>query len=326
MSTQFGTIVGRVVDPAGAPVPGATVAAIGAANLTRDIAAVTGSDGTFSLPGMLPGAYHVEARAGGTAGAQNVVVGPGAPIGVEIHFGGPRYDRDIMRVLGPEDPVRVTKCDQYPWRCICSLEILARDGSRSTGTGWLVAPRVVVTAGQCVFLHEAGGWASQVEVIPGRDGAQRPNGSAIATDLRSVPGWTQQHDFDYDYGAILLPADQRFGDRLGWFGFAPREDDALRQATLNIAGYPRGDGLDPTVEPGSQWYSRGTVRRVEARRVSCEIATWPDQAGSPVWEMTPNGERYAVAIHSWGTRYSNGGPRITREVFDDISRWVQEAA
>jgi V8-like Glu-specific endopeptidase len=231
---------------------------------------------------------------------------------------------DIMQVVAPDDRVRVTKCDQYPWRCICSLRILARNGAWSSGTGWLVGPRVVLTAGQCVYLHGAGGWAAQVEVIPGRDGDKRPNGSAMSAALRSSPGWTEQHDFDYDYGAILLPPDQRLGDSLGWFGYTPREDDEIRQATLNVAGYPREGGLD-AVE-GSQWFASGPARQVDRRQISYEISTSASQAGSPVWEMNANGERYGVAIHSWGTRLSNGATRITREVFDDIARWVQEAA
>ena len=231
--------------------------------------------------------------------------------------------RDNHAVVAADDRVRVTKNTQYPWRCICSLRIQARDGTWSTGTGWLASPRVVVTAGQCVYLHERGGWPAQVEVIPGRDGAARPFGAALAAAFRSVPEWTQRRDFGHDYGAILLAPDEAIAEPLGWFGYAPRDDAYLRAATLNLAGYPaEGAGA----EEGTLWFSRGRARQVEARQVGYEIGASASQAGSPVWEMTERGERYAVAIHSGSTRLGNGGTRITQDVFDQIARWVAETS
>ena len=328
MATRFGSIVGRVLGPGGAPVSGATVAAVGSLQPGRDIAAITSADGTFRFGSMRPGAYHVEARGrGGSMRSADVVVAPGSPAAVEIRLDDAAPD-EMLRptiIVAPDDRVRVTKNAEYPWRCICELRILARDGSRSTGTGWLVAPRVVVTAGQCVYRQDAGGWAAQVEVIPGRNGALRPFGSAVSSELRSVPEWTDHHDFEYDYGAILLPSDYRFGDALGWFGYTPRDDAYLREATLNIAGYPGEGGNGRDAEEGTQWFSHGIASQLDERRLSYGISTTSGQRGSPVWEMTPNGERYGVAIHSGGTRLGNGGTRITRPVYDQIARWVGQA-
>jgi V8-like Glu-specific endopeptidase len=233
--------------------------------------------------------------------------------------------RDNLAVVAPDDRVRVTKNTEYPWRCICSLRIQARDGTWSTGTGFLVSPRVVLTAGQFVYRRERGGWPTQVEVIPGRDGARRPFGSVMAAAFR-VPEWTPGHAFGQDYGGILLAQEEALGERLGWFGYAPRDDAHLRQATLNIAGYPAEGGHGPGAEEGTLWFSRGRARQVDARELSCEISTSAGQAGSPVWEMNDRGERYAVAIHLWGTRLSNGATRITRDVYDEVARWVAETS
>jgi glutamyl endopeptidase len=225
-------------------------------------------------------------------------------------------------IIGTDDRVNVTSNDVYPWHCICSLLITAQNGSVYIGTGWLVSPRVVLTAGHCVYLHDDGGWASQIEVIPGRNGAARPYGSVISRNLRSIRGWTLDRDRDYDYAAILLPEERRYGDELGWFGFASRTDDHFSGITLNLSGYP-GDG-GPTNQQGTQWWNARAVKDVNEKQITYEIDTWGGQSGSPVWEYTYEGHRYGLAIHTWGSTVSNGATRITSEVFDNIVLWTSE--
>lgn len=226
-------------------------------------------------------------------------------------------------IIGTDDRVRVTNNQLYPWRCVCSLLITAQTGTMYIGTGWLVAPRLVLTAGHCVYMADEGGWARQIEVMPGRDGATKPFGSAISRDLRSVTGWTGDNNSDCDYGAILLPADKRFGEQLGWFGYAVRPDDYLRQITLNLSGYP-GDG-GKTHTDGTQWFHSRGVMDVQPRQITYDIDTFGGQSGAPVWEMAANGSRYGVAVHTHGGTVSNGATRITKEVFDNIVLWAGQA-
>lgn len=231
--------------------------------------------------------------------------------------------KKLEKIIGTDDRVRVTNNEVYPWRCICSLRITANTGTVYVGTGWLVSPRLVLTAGHCVFMSDEGGWATQIEVIPGRDADERPFGSAVSRELRSVTGWTQDNDSEFDYGAIILPTDKRFGDQLGWFGYASRADDYLSNLTLNLAGYP-GDG-GPTGVDGSQWWHSRMVRDVFDRQITYEIDTFGGQSGAPVWEFASNGGRYGVAIHTYGDTLNNGGTRITGDVFDTIVSWAGQA-
>lgn len=231
-----------------------------------------------------------------------------------------RTEQRFEVVLGTDDRVRVGNTQVYPWRCICSLLITANTGMSYIGTGWLVAPRLVLTAGHCVFMSDENGWVSQIEVIPGRDADNRPFGSAIARDFRSVTGWTQDNDSNFDYGAILLPPENRYGEQLGWFGYANRADDYLGNITLNLSGYP-GDGGKTNVD-GTQWFHSRRVRDVFERQLTYEIDTFGGQSGAPVWEMTSDGSRYGVAIHTFGTSVNNGGTRITSDVFDNIVQWA----
>jgi glutamyl endopeptidase len=231
----------------------------------------------------------------------------------------------LESIIGTDDRVRVTNNQIYPWRCICSLLITANTGAQYLGTGWLVSPRLVLTAGHCVYMADEGGWVTQIEVIPGRNGDQRPFNSAIARDFRSVSGWTQDNDSDYDYGGILLPADKRYGEQLGWFGYASRGDDYLRGLTLNLAGYPGDGGKAPNNVDGTQWYNSRGVKEVLEKQLTYEIDTYGGQSGAPVWEMASDGSRYGVAIHTFGTPVNNGGTRITGDVFDNIVLWAGQA-
>ncbi len=237
---------------------------------------------------------------------------------------GPQHEsaRVLEVIQGSDDRVRVGNTTVYPWRCIASLLITASSGAQYVGTGWLVAPRLLLTAGHCVYMTDEGGWVSQIEVIPGRDAANRPYGSAVTSAFRSVTGWTRDENSEYDYGAIMLPEDKRFGDQLGWFGYTAASDDHLSSAVANLSGYP-GDG-GPTGIQGTQWWHSRTLTGNTERQVTYDIDTVGGQSGAPVWELQSNGGRYGLAIHTYGTSTTNGGTRITREVFDNIVRWAGE--
>ena len=220
-------------------------------------------------------------------------------------------------VIGKDDRIRVQATRKYPWRAICSLRITARDGSHWIGTGWLVGPRTVITAGHVVFMRKHGGWAKKIEVIPGRNGSSKPYGSCIATSFRSVKGWTKKGKRSHDYGAILLPKSCPFGKRVGYFGYANYSFSSLLGRVVNLSGYP---GDKPS---GTQWWHARRIKFVTGRRLLYNIDTYGGQSGSPVWRYV-NGHRYAVGIHTSGSLSGNGATRISKPVFKNIKKWKQQ--
>jgi glutamyl endopeptidase len=221
-------------------------------------------------------------------------------------------------VIGPDDRVQIGNTTVVPWRWICALRITAADGSQFIGTGWLVGARTVMTAGHCVFMHSHGGWAKEIEVVPGRNGATRPFGSCKAVSFRSVTGWVNSHDRDFDYGAILLPTTHRFGDQLGIFGFAALSDAELMGLTLNLSGYP---GDKPA---GTQWFHSRVTSSVTPRTIVYNIDTAGGQSGSPVWRLQ-GGVRHAVGIHTNGALSGNSATRIVPDVANNIALWKAAA-
>jgi len=220
-------------------------------------------------------------------------------------------------IIGTDDRVRVGNTTLYPWRAICALRITAANGRQYIGTGFFVSPRTVITAGHCVYMHNEGGWARSIEVIPGMNDAARPFGSAVSRTLRSVSGWTQSRNREFDYGAIILPANARLGDRTGFFGFAVRNDAALRTAALNLSGYPGDKG------GAQQWFMAQRAKALSARVITYDIDTMGGQSGSPVWVME-GGARYAVGIHTNGAGSGNSATRIEGSVFARLSDWKNQ--
>lgn len=217
-------------------------------------------------------------------------------------------------IIGTDDRVRINNTVPFPWGAICALKITAGDGRQFIGTGWLVSPRTIITAGHCVFMHDAGGWVRSVQVIPGRNDAASPHGSFSGTAFRSVTGWTQSKNREYDYGCIVLPAQSRPGDRTGYFGFAVRNDAFLTSAALNLSGYPGDKGGN------QQWFMAQKARSVSSRVITYNIDTMGGQSGAPVWVLQ-DGKRYGVGIHTNGSTSGNSATRIETNVFNRIQSW-----
>lgn len=220
----------------------------------------------------------------------------------------------LERVFGRDDRVRVWNTRAYPWRTICHLDITTRTGRRGGCTGSFIGPRVVLTAGHCMYMHAQGGWVRSIRVTPGASGRAAPFGSVLATSFISVKGWTQKRKSSHDYGVIVLPRSQPLGNRVGWMGIANLSFFSLLGLRVNSSGYP-GDKPYKT-----QWWNSNRILAVTGRRFYYRIDTYGGQSGSPVWRYK-NGKRHIVGIHTTGSSVWNGATRIVRPVFNNLVNW-----
>jgi glutamyl endopeptidase len=220
-------------------------------------------------------------------------------------------------VHGPDDRVQITNTAIYPWRVHASLLITAADNSPWIGTGWFIGPHTLITAGHVVYIKNSGvpgrdGWVKSIKVMPGRNGSSLPYGSVTSSNFRTVNGWANSGDENYDYGAIIIPTE--LGNTVGWLGFGVWPDADLLSAVANISGYP---GDKPA---GTQWYDHQTIASVNARKVFYDIDTAGGQSGSAAYRII-NGVRYAVAIHAYGGVTTNSGTRIIQPVYNNMVAW-----
>jgi glutamyl endopeptidase len=219
-------------------------------------------------------------------------------------------------ILGRDDRVQITATSTYPWRVHASLLITAADGSNWIGTGWFIGPHTLITAGHCVYIKHSGvvgrdGFVRSIKVMPGRNGTVLPFGAVTSTDFRTVRGWANNGDQNYDYGAIILPSD--LGNTTGWLGFGVYDDTTLLNSVGNLSGYP---GDKPA---GTQWYHSRKLISVGPRKVYYDIDTMGGQSGSAVYRIV-NGKRSAVAVHAYGGA-ANSGTRITAPVHANMVSW-----
>jgi glutamyl endopeptidase len=238
------------------------------------------------------------------------------PIG-ELSFGKTR------RIHGTDDRVQINNTNQYPWSAIVSLYIESPAGN-GIGTGFFIGPKTIATCGHCVYIRPQGNpsgntWATRITVMPGRNDSaatapgKLPFGSVVAprSGLRSVTGWIDSGDNQFDYGVITL--DTELGQRTGWFGFGVYTDAQLKAMTGNLSGYPGDKG------GGTQWFDSDPITNIDARRVYYRIDMLPGHSGSPVFAVTSQG-RYAFAInaYSWDPNF---GTRINSEVSANLVSW-----
>ncbi len=210
-----------------------------------------------------------------------------------------------------DDRLRVAVTEQAPWCWICSLVVTTGDQRWGLGTGWLVGPRTVITAGHCLHTRR-GGWVRQVEVLVGRNEGARLS-AHVSTDFRSVRGWTEEKSWEYDYGAVILPEPVRVS---GSFGCRVLPDGTLRQLRYaHVAGYP-----DDCPPPGALWGSSRSLTEVQARGLLYPISTFTGQSGGPVF-FKQGPERYVVGIHTYGGPLANYATRITEDVYNNIMAW-----
>lgn len=207
---------------------------------------------------------------------------------------------------------QVTPTTVNPWHWNCMLVIEFEGGFKARGSGWLVGPRTVITAGHCVHGGGPGGkFATRIEVIPGMDGKNRPYGTFLGRQLYTTTGWANNRSFDHDYGAIILGSE--IGNRVGYFGFENLTRQQLLAGQTNVAGYP---GDKPI---GTQWRSGGPLVDASATQLFYTFDTYAGQSGSPLWKVF-NNQRTAVGIHNLGG-CPNAGVRINQQVFANIDLW-----
>jgi CARDB len=232
--------------------------------------------------------------------------------------GGGGQSDQLAGMSGPMSIISEAQRATAPWRMNVKLVAQASDGNFWVCSGTMRDAQTVLTAGHCVFDFGDTGWANQIWIYPGWDGANeqfaappaivQPYGWANGTDLWSWTGWVNSGDITYDVGMVNVT--RAVGFLTGWFGWSYGGDCAFwTSTTINNASYPaQACGL-PGLHNGSDMtYFSGlfdscpSARRLGLNTVAgCYTAIWGGQSGSGVYRIDGT-DRFVHGITSTSNR------------------------
>ena len=150
---------------------------------------------------------------------------------------------DLLR-HGPDDRVAISNAAEvFPAYCLCKIQTTLSDGTSSSGTGWLVGPRLIITAAHVV--HSPGKQTESVSIWFARNGnVQGEQYQKVipirlnAKDAVKLPEGLESATPDYyDYAAIVLPPEHSHS-LSRYFSFKALPDDELENTCLTLMGYP----------------------------------------------------------------------------------------
>jgi len=211
----------------------------------------------------------------------------------------------------------------YPWSANCKLEIKQANGVENRGSGWLIAPRVVITAGHCVHEGKGGAFHQEIKVIPGLNGTIEPFGHQTSSCFRASEGWISSGVsgvHEQDFGAIILekPFVSSEGISPGFHYVEVWTDSQIEASELTLSGYP-WDTWD--IAPDTQWKSSSNVTSVDAQQIVHPADTAGGNSGSALLSEV---DQVAIGIHCAGG-CPNKGVRITEAVKMVLEQWCGEA-
>lgn len=228
----------------------------------------------------------------------------------------------VQSILGDSDRrTAVEHADKSaPWRMICSLNIFGQDDNEIIGTGWIAGPRLIITAGHCLYHPSLGGWAKRIEIRPGNTPLNENADCYISQQFAITEQWHEGSDENFDYGAIFL--EQDISSHYGHFSIMAMSDSDLADRKVNISGYPASYYGD------TQMHHQNRIKSVSERKLYYDVDTGGGQSGSPVWvyEGDVATDPVVIGVHaygggSYGIDIANSGVRVVADMAKLIEVW-----
>ncbi len=233
----------------------------------------------------------------------------------------------LKKVIPGKDgraPVVDTEDPEYRVHGKIKMTFVNKKGEEYSGggSGTLISPHHVLTAGHCLFSRKYG-WAKRVEFFPGRNKEKNPYGGAVGSMLLSVKGWVENLNEEYDMGVLVL--DRPIGYKTGWLGLCSAiEENAMKdigRRKVHVTGYPGDKG-------GNEMWTMGhTLKNSTSKKLFYEIDTYGGQSGSGVWtKLSEEIGHHVIGIHTYGDRSTreNSATRITFGKFMKVLGWLKE--
>lgn len=254
---------------------------------------------------------------------------------LEAMITGSESSNDTRSIIGEDDQITPVNVNNFPYRCIVYLRSffdLNNDGTYDIyleGTGFLVGPNVMVTAGHNFYCGLTINnsveyfWVDECRIYP-RQASEEI--SEDTDDYYYPKSWTYSTAFLYDedtpsnnannlqHDWIVANLFSPLGSTNGWLSV---RDWELSVNGLNayLSGYP----ADSDDKLHFQYRTTGVIQQSDAYMLAYNMDAEPGNSGSPVYI---NGST-VIGIHTLGTGNSfypgkNCGVRITESLYNII--------
>ncbi|MBD3169452.1 MAG: T9SS type A sorting domain-containing protein [candidate division Zixibacteria bacterium] len=212
---------------------------------------------------------------------------------------------------------RVYNQESFPYRVNCKIFMTFPYG-QYVGSAALIDNNHAITAGHCVYMSDAGGWATSIELVPAYENGYAPYGRAYSTQLMSWTGWTYYENFEHDMGMIRL--DRNIGNSTGYYGYGwTQYDNRYLTYTFHNPGYP----AEYPYSGAYMYYWYGTFDSVTDYILYFNRAAYGGQSGSG-HTVAYLGHGYTIGVVSHRSYGQTGSTRITQNKFGHIRDFIQD--
>ena len=244
-------------------------------------------------------------------------------------------EKVLMKVLeGFDGRSPVKKPQDTIHRVQAQLWLKFSDGQYG-GSGTLVGPNHIITAGHNVFDPTKQEWVENISVRLSLYGINIPFNEQKVVRIYTYNKWTEKNDSNHDIALLVL--NENIGQRVGWYGM-----DCLPQPPcdlkITVTGYPMEvrEGKSKYIEnetksPADRFKTMWTMSSnpdqmglfIAELIIKYTIDTSPGQSGSGIWYQTKDG-CFVIGVHTYGNQTENSGTRITQKRLKDICSWISQ--
>jgi V8-like Glu-specific endopeptidase len=231
-----------------------------------------------------------------------------------------------------QDAVRQFIADpmQKPYNGILMLLYEFDNGQTFQGTGWLIHPRLAITAGHVIRDQKNGMAKSRnMRALQGVNGDVRRAREFPAAEIKTTNGWIASGGTrtDFDFGAVFFDRDIDGH----FFEATVKEPASVLTADKDdiwVVGYPsQGSAQVDGVDRMHADSGKVTGLSPENLVVFYNIDTTEGQSGAPVIFFDRAARKFQViAIHSGGhSSAANQGVFVTDRIADTLQSWIDHA-
>jgi V8-like Glu-specific endopeptidase len=202
------------------------------------------------------------------------------------------------------DLVNITS-SSYPWAAQVRVVYTDAQGNFGIGSGTMVDPYHVLTAGHCVHQGAGGTWMTSTKVYPAWDGDDDAFGNADWSNLTTFTGWTISSSADEDIALIRL--DRPLGLLTGWlYLWYGIDTDFASSELFNVAGYPDNFSCYSGA-PNQLFYGWGSFDTVNPSQLISSVSWNCDAAGmdgAGVYKIIST-NRYLYGVQRYHSTFLN---------------------